>query len=150
MPTIVDEPADLLRLVGRPLGNTDWLTITQQQVDLFADATGDHQWIHSNPHRAGSGPFQGTIAHGYLTLALAPAAIADVLHIREQTAALDYGLNRVRFPAPVAVGAKIRIAAAVMSARQRTSGVEVVFTLSYEIEGERRPACVADIIVLYP
>jgi acyl dehydratase len=150
MTTVLDQPADLLKLVGQRLGTTDWMKITQQQVDLFADATGDHQWIHTDPARAAKAPFKGTIAHGYLTLSLAPVAISHVLQIRELTAALNYGLNRVRFPSPVRVGAQIRATVGVMSAQQKTSGVEAVFTLTYEIDGEPRPACVADIIVLYP
>jgi acyl dehydratase len=150
MTTVVDQPADLLTLVGRRLGSTQWMTITQEQVNLFADATGDHQWIHTDPARASNGPFKGTVAHGYLTLSLAPVAISHVLRIRELTAALNYGLDKVRFPAPVRVGSKVRATVAVMSVRQKTSGVEAVFTLTYEIDGDARPACVADVIVLYP
>ena len=150
MTTHLDEPADLLKLVGQRLGTTDWMKITQQQVDLFAEATGDHQWIHTDPGRAAKGPFKGTIAHGYLTLALAPAVISQVLEIREMTAAMSYGLNKVRFPAPVRVGSQVRATVSVMRAQQKTSGVESVFTLTYEIDGEQRPACVADVIVLYP
>jgi acyl dehydratase len=147
---VLDEPADLLKLVGKRLGTTDWMQITQQQVDMFADATGDHQWIHTDPARAANGPFKGTIAHGYLTLSLAPVAISRVLQIRELTAALNYGLDKVRFPAPVRVGSHVRATVDVMSARQKTSGVESVFGVTYEIDGEPRPACVADVIVLYP
>jgi acyl dehydratase len=150
MTTVLDEPADLLKLVGQVVGTTGWMTVTQHQVDLFAEATGDHQWIHTDPERAAKGPFKGTIAHGYLTLSLAPVVISEVLQIREVTAALNYGLNKVRFPAPVPVGAKIRGVVTVMSAQQKTSGVEGVFTLTYEIDGGDRPACVADVIVLYP
>lgn len=150
MTTHLNEPADLLKLVGQRLGTTEWMTISQQQVDLFADATGDHEWIHTDPGRAAKGPFKGTIAHGYLTLSLAPVAVSQVLHIREVTAALNYGLNRVRFPAPVRVGSQIRATVAVMRAQQKSSGVESVFTVTYEIDGEKRPACVADVIVLYP
>jgi acyl dehydratase len=148
--TVLEQPADLLGLVGRPLGSTDWMTITQQQVDLFAEATGDHQWIHTDAERAANGPFKGTIAHGYLTLSLAPLVISDVLLIHEVTAALNYGLDKVRFPAPLRVGSQVRATVGVLSARQRTSGVEAIFTLTYEIDGEQRPACVADVIVLYP
>src|SRR5215831_16609520 len=101
MTTYLDAPTDLLERVGQRLGTTDWMKITQHQVDLFADATGDHQWIHSDPDRASKGPFKGTIAHGYLTLSLAPVVISKVLEIRELTAALNYGLNKVRFPSPV-------------------------------------------------
>jgi acyl dehydratase len=150
MTTVLDEPADLLKLVGQVLGTTDWMKITQQRVDLFAEATGDHQWIHTDPERAARGPFKGAIAHGYLTLSLAPVVISEVLQIRELTAALNYGLNKVRFPAPVRVGTQIRAVVTVMSAQQKTSGVEAVFTLAYEIDGDARPACVAEVIVLYP
>jgi acyl dehydratase len=150
MTTQLDEPADLLRMVGQRLGTTDWMKITQTQVDLFADATGDRQWIHTDPARSANGPFKGTIAHGYLTLSLAPVVIEQVLRIREVTAALNYGLNRVRFPAPVRVGSQIRAVVSLASAHQKTSGVESIFTLTYEIDGGNRPACVADIIVLYP
>ena len=150
MTTVLEEPADLVKLVGQRLGTSDWMTITQDQVDRFADATGDKQWIHTDPQRAAKGPFGGTIAHGYLTLSLAPVVIAQVLEIRELTAALNYGLNKVRFPAPLPVGALVRAVVTVMSAQQKTSGVESVFTITYEIDGEERPACVADVIVLYP
>jgi acyl dehydratase len=150
MITVLEEPADLLKLVGQRLGTTEWMKVTQEQVDRFADATGDHQWIHTDLERAAKGPYKGTIAHGYLTLALAPVVISHLLEIREITAALNYGLNKVRFPAPVRVGSQIRAAVSVMSAQQKTSGVESVFTVTYEIDGEERPACVADVIVLYP
>ena len=150
MTTVLEQPADLLGLVGQSLGTTEWIEVTQQQVDLFADATGDRQWIHTDAERAAKGSFKGTIAHGYLTLSLTPAVIAQVLEIRELTAALNYGLNKVRFPAPVRVGSQVRAAVTVASAQQKTSGVESVFKLTYEIDGEARPACVADVIVLYP
>ena len=150
MTTVLEQPADLLDLVGQSLGTTEWITVTQQQVDLFANATGDRQWIHTDAERAAKGPFKGTIAHGYLTLSLTPTVIAQVLEIREVTAALNYGLNRVRFPAPLRVGSQVRAAVTVASAQQKTSGVESVFKLTYEIDGEARPACVADVIVLYP
>ena len=104
MTTVLEEPADLIKLVGQRLGTTEWMKVTQQQVDQFAEATGDHQWIHTDPQRAAKGPFKGTIAHGYLTLSLAPVVISQVLQIRELTAALNYGLNKVRFPSPVRVG----------------------------------------------
>jgi acyl dehydratase len=150
MTTILDQPTDLLGLVGQSLGATEWMNVTQQQVDLFAEATGDHQWIHTDPERAARGPFKGTIVHDYLTLSMTPAVIAQVLVIRELTAALNYGVNKVRFPTPVRVGSQVRAVVTVASARQKTSGVESVFTLTYEIDGEERPACVADVIVLYP
>ena len=150
MRTVLEQPSDLLGLVGQSLGTTEWLKVSQQQVDLFADATGDRHWIHTDAKRAAKGPFEGTIAHGYLTLSLTPTVIAQVLEIRELTAALNYGLNRVRFPAPMRVGSHVRAAVRVASAQQKTSGVESVFKLTYEIDGEKRPACVADVIVLFP
>jgi acyl dehydratase len=150
MTTVLEQPADLLEMVGQSLGTTEWMKVTQQQVDLFADATGDRQWIHTDAERAAKGPYKGTIAHGYLTLSLTPVVISQVLEIRELTAALNYGLNKVRFPAPVRVGSQVRAAVTVASAQQKTSGVESVFKLTYEIDGEARPACVADVIVLYP
>ena len=148
MTTHLDTPTDPLERVRQDLGTTDWMKITQQQVDRFADATGDHQWIHPDPAQAANGPFQGTIAHGHLTLSLAPIVIGQVLQIRELTAALNYGLNQVRFPAPVRVGSQIRAAVGVTHAQQKTSGVEAVFTPTYETDGEKRPACVADVIAL--
>jgi acyl dehydratase len=150
MTTTLDEPADLLKLVGQSLGTTEWIKITQQQVDTFAEATGDDQWIHIDAARAAKGPFRGTIAHGYLTLALTPVVLGQVLQIRELTAALNYGLNKVRFPAPLRVGSQVRATVSVMSAHQKTSGVESVFSVTYEVDGQQRPACVADVIVLYP
>jgi acyl dehydratase len=150
MTTYLETPTDLIDLVGQQVGTTEWIKVTQEQVNLFADATGDHQWIHTDPQRAAKGPFKGTIAHGYLTLSLAPVVISEVLQIGEVTSALNYGLNKVRFPAPVRVGSQVRATVSVMSAQQKTSGVESVFELTYEIDGEKRPACVADVIVLYP
>ena len=94
----------MLKLDGPCLGTTEWMEVTQEQVDLFAEATGDHQWIHTDPERAAKGPFKSTIVHGYLTLSLAPTAISEVLQIRELMAALNYGINKVRFPNPVRVG----------------------------------------------
>jgi acyl dehydratase len=141
MTTYLETPTDLIDLVGQQVGTTEWIKVTQEQVNLFADATGDHQWIHTDPQRAAKGPFKGTIAHGYLTLSLAPAVISEVLQIGEVTSALNYGLNKVRFPAPVRVGSQMRATVSVMSAQQKTSGVESVFELTYEIDGEKRPAC---------
>jgi acyl dehydratase len=149
MTTVLEEPADLLKLVDQRLGTTEWMKITQQQVNRFADATGDHQWIHTDPVRAANGPFKGTIAHRYLTLSLAPGVISEVLQIRAVTSALNYGLNKVPFPSPVPMDAQIRATVSVMSAQQKTSGVEAVFELTYEIDAETRPACVAS-VVLYP
>jgi acyl dehydratase len=149
MTTHLDTPTALLDLSGHTLGTTDWREITQDQVNRFADATDDHQWIHTDPARAATGPFGGTIAHGYLTLSLAPKILAEVLDIADTTAALNYGLNKVRFPAPVPVGARLRATVTVTSAQQKPAGIETVFGLTYEVEGGGRPACIADVVVLY-
>ncbi|MDH6246789.1 acyl dehydratase [Mycobacterium sp. OTB74] len=150
MTTVLEEPADLLKFVGQVVGTTSWMTVTQRQVDLFAEATGDRQWIHTDPKRAATGPFRGRIAHCYLALSLAPVVISEVVQIRELTTTLNYGLNRVRFPAPIPVGAQIRAEVRVLSVQQKISGVEAMFALTFEIDGDSRPACVADVIMLYP
>jgi acyl dehydratase len=147
--TSVSTPAGLLGLVGTPLGVSDWHHITQERINLFAEATGDHQWIHVDPARAAAGPFGTTIAHGYLTLALAPLFIAEVVRSDHLTAALNYGLNKVRFPTPVPAGGRVRGAITLHSAEQRTTGVEAVFDLVCELDGADRPACVAEVVGLY-
>jgi acyl dehydratase len=149
MTTDLEEPADLIDLVGQQVGTTDWMKVTQEQLNPLADATG-HQWIHTDPQRGAHGPFKGTIAHGYLTPLLAPVVISEVLQICAVTSALNDGLNKVRFPSPVPVDAPIRATIAVMSAQQKTSSVESVFERTYQIDAEKRPACVASVIVLYP
>ena len=147
--TYLSTPTDLLDLVGTPLGVSDWHEITQERVNLFAEATGDHQWIHVDPVRAAAGPFGTTIAHGYLTLALAPLFLAEVVRIEKLTAALNYGLNKVRFPAPVPVGGRLRGALTLRSAEERPAGIEATFDLVYELDGATRPACVAEVVGLY-
>ncbi|WP_274542830.1 MaoC family dehydratase [Rhodococcus opacus] len=149
MPMHLTQPTDLLGLVGQTIGTTGTLKIAQDQVNLFADATGDHQWIHTDPEHAARGPFGCTVAHGYLTLSLAPSILAEVLTVDGVNAALNYGLNKVRFPAPVPVGSALRVTASVVSAEQKPAGIEAVFRLTYEIDGGTRPVCVADIVVLY-
>ena len=147
--TYLSTPTDLLDLVGTPLGVSDWHEITQERVNLFAEATGDHQWIHVDPVRAAAGPFGTTIAHGYLTLALAPLFLAEVVRIEKLTAALNYGLNKVRFPAPVPVGGRLRGALTLRSAEERPAGIEATFDLVCELDGATRPACVAEVVGLY-
>ena len=145
----VERPADILDLVGKDLGTTEWVTVTQDQVNLFADATGDHQWIHTDPERAASGPFKGTIAHGFLTLSFIPKALEDVLVIDKGEAMINYGLNKVRFPAPVPVGSKVRGTVRVVSAQQRPAGVETVFNVTFESDSASKPVCVAEWIVIF-
>ncbi|MFC9557647.1 MaoC family dehydratase [Rhodococcus sp. NPDC056960] len=143
------QPTELLALAGQTIGTTGTFKILQDQVDLFADATGDHQWIHTDPDRAASGPFGRTIAHGYLTLSLVPSILAEVLTVDGIDAALNYGLNKVRFPAPVPVGSAARATVSVTAAQQKPAGIEVVFRVIYEIDGGTRPVCIADVVVLY-
>ncbi len=145
MPTIFETPAALLTAAGQKLGATDWLEITQQRVNQFADTTGDRQWIHIDPERAREGPFGATIAHGYLTLALANLFLPQLMEVRGTSMGLNYGLDRVRFPAPVPVGARIRGTGEVIEARQLDDGaVQVKVRVTVELEGHARPACVAD------
>lgn len=150
MTTTVATPKELLNLGGVQLGTSNWIQITQDQVNTFADATGDRQWIHVDPRRAEAGPFGGTIVHGYLTLALAPVFMAEVLQVQHYDAVLNYGVNRVRFPAPLPVGASVRGAITLMTARERESGnVEATFEIRHEVRGSDRPACVAETVYLY-
>jgi acyl dehydratase len=147
MPTTFQAPKDLLGAVGRKLGESAWLTIDQARVDQFADATGDHQWIHVDPERAKSGPFGGTIAHGYLTLSLVNSFLPELLEVRGVSMGVNYGCDKVRFPSPVKVGARVRGAGEVVAAEEVKGGaVQVVVRVTVEIEGSDRPACVADTI----
>ena len=150
MTTRLTTPAELHDHVGTELGTSDWLEIDQHAVDLFAEATGDHQWIHVDPELAASGPFGRTIAHGYLTLALAPVILGSVLTIDSYDEVLNYGVNRVRFTGPVPVGSRVRGAVSLVSVKERKqSTYESTFAISYEVEGSDRPACVAETVYLY-
>jgi acyl dehydratase len=136
-------------LVGQHLGHSEWHQITQEQVNLFADATGDHQWIHVDPERAKEGPFGGPIAHGYLTLSLAPVLLGEVLVVEGMSLGVNYGCNKVRFPSPVPVGSKLRLGVAVASADDVTGGVQVVLDVTLETEGSTKPSCVAQVVYRY-
>jgi acyl dehydratase len=142
-------PAQLLDRRGTDLGTSDWLLIDQGRIDAFADVTGDHQWIHVDAERAKAGPFGTTVAHGYLTLALAPVLLQQVVVVDGVTAVVNYGLNRVRFPAPVPAGSRLRGHVTLAAATRRGAAVEAVFGLTVEIDGETRPACVAELVVRY-
>ena len=137
---------ELAAAVGTKLGPTDWLTIEQSRVDAFADATGDHQWIHVDVERARTGPFGGTIAHGYLTLSLCSLFLPQLMRVEMSGMGINYGLDRVRFTAPVLVGSRIRAVGEIASVTPVTGGVQVVVRVTVEIEGGARPACVADTI----
>jgi acyl dehydratase len=136
-------------LVGQHLGYSDWHVVDQAQVNLFADATGDHQWIHVDPEAAASGPFGGPIAHGYLTLALAPVLLGEVFQVEGISMGVNYGCNKVRFPAPVMVGSKLREGVAVAEVEDVTGGVQVVLDLTLETEGSSKPSCVAQVVYRY-
>src|SRR4051794_6387265 len=126
---------ELRSLVGHPLGTSDWLEITQDRVNQFAEATGDHQWIHVDPERAKAGPFGRTIAHGYLTISLAPVLMPQVVQITGFSMALNYGLNKLRFPSPVPVGSKLRLAAELADVEDVAGGVQITMRLTFEVEG---------------
>lgn len=132
--------------VGEHLGYSEWHTITQEQVQLFADATGDHQWIHLDTERAAAGPFGATIAHGYLTLSLIPMFGKDIYQVDNLRMGINYGLNKVRFPQPVKVGSKVRAGAELIEATDVPGGKQVVVRWTVEIDGEGKPACVAETV----
>ncbi len=134
---------------GLELGPGEWREITQEQVDLFADATGDHQWIHVDPERAAAGPFGGTIAHGYLTLAMLPQASFELLRVEDASAAINYGLNRLRFPARVPVGSRIRASFRIVEVTEVEGGVQVTSAATVEREGSEKPVCVAETLSRY-
>ncbi|MGZ4429311.1 MAG: MaoC family dehydratase [Nocardioidaceae bacterium] len=139
---------DLTAAIGEDLGQTDWMEVTQERVDTFADATGDHQWIHVDVERAKDGPFGGTIAHGYLTLSLVPQFGAQLFRLETPGAKLNYGVNKVRFPSPVKVGSKIRAGASITEVTDVPAGKQMVIRYVVEIEGADKPACVAETVVL--
>jgi acyl dehydratase len=141
--------SDLAGNVGKHLGYSDWHVIDQAQIQRFADATGDHQWIHLDEERAKAGPFGTTIAHGYLTLSLAPIFIFQVLRVEGARMVVNYGLNKVRFPSPVPSGSRVRFGAELSGVEPVKGGVQVILTATFEIEGSEKPACVAEILFRY-
>ena len=135
---------ELRALAGADLGATDWFEVTQDRVNLFAEATDDHQWIHTDPERAAEGPFGGTIAHGYLTLSLLIPLFNELLEVRGVKMSVNYGLEKVRFPTPVRVGGKIRLLGTVDSVEDAAGdGVQMALAFTVEIDGGAKPACVA-------
>ena len=141
--------SELVAAEGAELGPTDWLEITQDRVDLFADATEDHQWIHVDPERADSGPFGGTIAHGLLTLSLLPYFTHQLYTVDNIAMAINYGYNKVRFITPVRVGARLRARAVIASVAQLDNAVQATLNTTVEIEGAEKPAAVAESIVRF-
>ena len=143
--TTLDEVA---AATGEELGTSEWLTIDQDRVNKFAEATGDHQWIHVDVERAATGPFGGTIAHGYLTLSLVPLLGTTVFSLETPGAKLNYGVNKVRFPNPLRVGSRIRSTISVADVADLPAGKQLTLRHVIEIEGEAKPACVAESVVL--
>lgn len=149
MTTVITSAEQLAGWVGRELGVTDWLTITQERVNRFAEATGDHQWIHVDPVRAKDGPFGGCIAHGYLTLALAGSFFLEQIVRVECQMGVNYGSDRLRFPAPVRVGSRVRGRGELIKVEPVAGGQQATVRVTVEVEGGDRPACVVDTISRY-
>jgi acyl dehydratase len=143
-PRIFTSADELTAAVGEQLGHSDWLEVDQKRIDLFAEATGDHQWIHVDPEKAAAGPFGTTIAHGYLTLSLLPALVPQVMRVEGMKMGVNYGSNKVRFPAPVPVGSRVRATAVVKEVTEAGGGVQVTAAVTVEREGGDKPVCVAE------
>ncbi|WP_406452057.1 MaoC family dehydratase [Streptomyces sp. NBC_01622] len=133
---------ELKKLAGSDLGTSEWIEVTQERIDTFADATGDHQWIHVDPEKAAAGPFGAPIAHGYLTLSLFIPLFTELLDVEGVSTKVNYGLNKVRFPAPVKVGSRIRLAARLASVEDVPGGVQIAVDGTIEIDGGPKPAAV--------
>lgn len=147
MPPRTVKFGDLKGLVGQEIGVSDWIEVTQDRVNEFADATGDHQWIHCDPERAKKeSPFGGPIAHGYLTLSLLPHLMSQVWHVEDVMMGINYGVNKVRFPSPVPVGSKVRARLTLDSVDDIQGGVQCVATAVVEVQGQDKPACAAETV----
>lgn len=146
MTTVFDNADAMLAAVGQTLGESEWLTIDQERINLFADATGDHQWIHVDPAKAATGPFGATVAHGYLTLSLVNLFLPQIVRVEGARMGVNYGCDRVRFPAPVTVGSRVRGVGELIKAEPLDQGVQMTVRVTVEIEGHDRPGCVVDTI----
>jgi acyl dehydratase len=146
MTTVFKQPQELFSAVGAELGASDWLELDQQRINLFADATGDHQWIHVDPERAKDGPFGKCIAHGYLTLSLVNLFLPQIVDVQGISMGVNVGCDRIRFPAPVPVGSRVRGSGELISVEEIKGGVQAVVRVTVEIEGSDKPGCVADTI----
>jgi acyl dehydratase len=135
---------ELKAAIGTPLGSSDWLEIDQARIDQFADATGDHQWIHVDPARAKDGPFGTTIAHGYLTLSITNMFLPQLVTVSTAKLGINYGANKVRFPAPVPVDSRVRVSGEILEVDDIAGGVQMVVRLTVEVEGAEKPACVVE------
>ena len=148
-PTVLHGLASLRENLGERVGTSGWRTVEQADIDRFAELTGDRQWIHVDPERAKSGPFGTTVQHGFLTLGLATGLLWEVCTVEGFDVVLNYGLNKVRFPAPLPVGSRIRMHVEIAAVKELEGGAEVVYRLTYEVEGEPKPCCVADLVFRY-
>jgi acyl dehydratase len=147
--TVLNGIDEVLAAAGTHLGYSDWLEITQERIDEFAEATGDRQWIHVDPERAKDGPFGKTIAHGYLTLSLSNLFLPQIVDVQGISLGVNYGANKIRFPAPVPVGSRLRGGAELVSADPIEGGVQCVIQITLEVEGSERPACVIESVTRY-
>ncbi|WP_255952750.1 MaoC family dehydratase [Streptomyces odontomachi] len=151
-PRIFTSPDELRAAIGEQLGYSDWLEIDQKRIDLFAEATGDHQWIHVDPEKAAAGPFGTTIAHGYLTLSLLPILSPQLMLMDNITMGINYGTNKVRFPAPLPVGSRVRATGVVTEVKDvggPGDGIQVTLVVSVLREGQEKPVCVAESVTRY-
>ncbi|WP_419918292.1 MaoC family dehydratase [Candidatus Poriferisocius sp.] len=150
MGTVFATVTDVAAAAGWHLGWSDWMEITQERVNRFADATGDHQWIHIDPERAAAeSPYGTTIAHGYLTLSLTNMFLPELITVEQISMGINYGVNKVRFPAPVPVGSRIRVGAELSAVDEITGGVQATITITVEVEGSPKPACVVESLTRY-
>ena len=149
MPHIFNSPAELEPALGRTFGPTEWIAIDQDRIDKFADATEDHQWIHVDVEKAKTGPFGATVAHGYLTLSLTNLFLPQLIEVRGISMGLNYGLNKVRFPAVVPAGSRIRGKGELISVENQKGAIQSIMRITVEVEGNAKPACIAEAISLW-
>ena len=149
MTTVFNTPHDLQASVGKTLGYSEWLSIDQERINLFADATGDHQWIHVDPVKAQQGPFKSTIAHGYLTLSLVNMFLPEIIEVQGISMGVNYGCEKVRFPSPVTVDSQVRGKGELVAVENLKGGIQATIRVTVEIQGGERPACVVDTISRY-
>jgi acyl dehydratase len=146
MTTVINGIEDLKARVGEHLGYSEYHVIDQDQVNLFAKATGDYQWIHVDVEKAKAGPFGGPIGHGYLTISLAPVLLSEIMSVDGVSMGVNYGINKLRFPSPVPVGSKLRAGAEVIEVTEIAGGAQYVMKITFEVEGAAKPACVAECV----
>jgi acyl dehydratase len=149
MATVFESPKDLLNAAGAELGTTDWIEVTQDRINQFADATGDHQWIHVDVERAKQGPFGAPIAHGYLTLSLVSMLLPQIIVVKGIAMGINYGCDKVRFPSPVPVGSRIRAVGKLVGAEQKGEQIQSKVEVTIEVEGGKKPACVVETLSRY-